>query len=147
MPAWQAYPRRGGQSSHPTEVCPVEVGIEWLTGEDSLRRGAPRRRGAVATDAAVGHEYGSGLRPKRMQILTRSTDAPEGATFLCVDEPGPGKPARLSTHPRFPPSSRFCPRNGREAASGEILGQSWHAFMWAAAQPAAKPAAVAAAGR
>jgi len=46
----------------------------------------------------VGHEHGSGLCPKRTQIVTLDTDPPKGATILCVDELGPVTPRT------FPPA-------------------------------------------
>jgi transposase len=46
----------------------------------------------------VGHEHGSGLCPKRTQIVTLYTDPPGGATILCVDELGPVTPRT------FPPA-------------------------------------------
>jgi hypothetical protein len=55
----------------------------------------------------VGHERRSGLRPTRTQIVTLSTDPPEGATVLGVDELGPVTPRT------FPPAPAWSPDGHR----------------------------------
>src|SRR5260370_31352809 len=62
---------------------------------------APRRRGALATHAAVGHEHGPRVRPKRTRIVTLYTAPLEGATVLCVDELGPVTPRTFPPAPTW----------------------------------------------
>src|SRR5690348_2778971 len=71
----------------------------------------PPRRGALAPDAVVGEEQGPRLRPQspsptRARIVALSTDPPEGATVVGVDELGPVTPRHA---PQLPPAPGWSP--------------------------------------
>ncbi|HEV2457222.1 MAG TPA: transposase, partial [Ktedonobacterales bacterium] len=67
-------------------------------------------RRALAPHAALGDQQGSRVCPKRARIVARSTDPPEGATVVCVDERGPVTPRN------FPPAPGWSPDGHRSKA-------------------------------
>ena len=63
--------------------------------------------GALAPYPQLGHQHGSGVRPKRTAVVELYTAPPAGSTVICADELGPVIPRT------FPPAPGWSPGGHR----------------------------------
>jgi transposase len=74
----------------------------------------------------LGHQYGSGLRPKRDRVVALYTGPPADATTLCVDELGPVTPRT------FPPAAGWSVAGHRIKAPLEYSRGSEKVWVYGA---------------